>query len=267
MLKLSNYSYKKFNIDKSILHEVNGALFPFDKNLKSIGVNLSGGADSALGTSILCSLIEKYKTNTKITVITNVRVWKDRPWQAPIAFDVYNKIKEMFPNVSFERVENYIAPELEDGTIGKIKQLNKSGDRVITSSFNDYILYTRKLEKVYAFITHNPTDQKFTCDYNDQPADRYWTEEKIKTADFCPQIDTNQNLIRPWMLLQKDFIMDTYIKYDWLDLLNITRSCEGNFENLNFKNYDHGITSLEVCGKCFWCAERQWAWEKANNEF
>ena len=125
MLKLSNYSYKKFNIDKSILHEVNGALFPFDKNLKSIGVNLSGGADSALGTSILCSLIEKYKTNTKITVITNVRVWKDRPWQAPIAFDVYNKIREMFPNVTFERVENYIAPELEDGTIGKIKQLNK----------------------------------------------------------------------------------------------------------------------------------------------
>ena len=53
------------------------------------------------------------------------------------------------------------------------------------------------------------------------------------------------------MLLQKDFIMDTYVKYDWLDLLNITRSCEGNFENLNFKNYDHGITPLEVCGKCF----------------
>ena len=56
----------------------------------------------------------------------------------------------MFPNVSFERVENYIAPELEDGTIGKIKQLNNR-DRVITTSFNDYILYTRKLEKVYAF--------------------------------------------------------------------------------------------------------------------
>ena len=61
-IELNNYSYEKFKIDKSILHDIDGALFPFDKNLKSIAVNLSGGADSALGTAILCTLIKKYNT-------------------------------------------------------------------------------------------------------------------------------------------------------------------------------------------------------------
>lgn len=266
-VELNNYSYAQAHIDKEILHDVNGALFPFDKKLKNIGVNLSGGADSALGTSILCELITKYKTKTKITVITNVRCWKTRPWQEPIALDVYNKIREMFPDVHMERVLNYIAPELEDGSIGKIQQLGKSGDRIITSSFNTYVQHTKKLEKIYAFITHNPVDENFTCDYNDQPSDRYWTKNKINKIQNCPQIDLFENLIRPWMILQKDFIIETYLKKGWLELYKITRSCEGDFTHMDYRNYKHNVTPLQTCGKCFWCAERQWAWEKANNEF
>ncbi len=268
-VELSNYSYTRTSVDKQYLHDVNGALFHFDKKLKNIGVNLSGGADSALGTSILCELITKHKTETKITVITNIRCWKTRPWQEPVALEVYNKIREMFPNVYMERVLNYIAPELEDGAIGKIKQLGKTGDRVITSSFNQYISYTRKLEKIYAFITHNPVDENFVCD-SSGPADRYWTKDKIDQCKTAVQLNTATNLIRPWILLQKDFIIDTYIKKDWLELFNTTRSCEGDslyFDMPDYTNYEHNVTPLKTCNYCFWCKERQWAWEKVHNEF
>lgn len=266
-IEVSNYSYKKWNIDNNILHNINGLLFPFDKSYKSIGVNLSGGADSALGTAVLCSLIEKYKTETKITVITNIRVWKSRPWQAPIALDVYNKIREMFPNVKFERVENYIAPELEHDSIGKIEQLGTTGDRVITRSFNEYISHAKNLEAIYTFITHNPTDENFICSCLGRPLDRYLDKEEIDNADFCPQIDPhNIKLQRPWMFVQKDFIMSTYIENNWVDLLKTTRSCEGDFAYLNYKNYKHGVTPLKTCDECFWCVERKWGWEKATND-
>lgn len=47
------------------------------------------------------------------------------------------------------------------------------------------------------------------------------------------------------------------------DLLNITRSCEGNFDSLDYKNYIPNQPVPE-CGECFWCQERNWAKEKNN---
>jgi len=292
-LELNNYSYEKFKIDKSILHNIDGALFPFDKNLKSIAVNLSGGADSALGTAILCTLIKKYNTNTKITVITNIRGWQYRPWQAPIALDVYNKLNEMFPEIQFDRLVNFIPPELETSEIGEIKQLGSTGDKVITSSFNNYAKYTNNLEKVYAFVTNNPTDEEMP--HNKKLLDRYWSKEKVdeyfehsqhQIGNACVQISGDHYHITPWILLKKDFVMAQYIKNDWIDLLDTTRSCEGDvrlvdrkkdnweYTFVDYKEYKHKVTRLTTCAEnikdpnngCYWCAERTWAWNKVKKD-
>jgi hypothetical protein len=45
------------------------------------------------------------------------------------------------------------------------------------------------------------------------------------------------------------------------DLLNITRSCEGEFEGIDYKTYIKGQL-IPTCGKCFWCKEREWAIEQ-----
>ena len=283
-IELNNYSYEKFKIDKSILHDIDGALFPFDKNLKSIAVNLSGGADSALGTAILCTLIKKYNTNTKITVITNIRGWQYRPWQGPIALDVYNKLNEMFPEVKFERLVNYIPPELEHGTIGDIQQVGLPGDKVITTSFNHYARWTNNLEKVYGFVTNNPTGEEMP--HNKKMLDRHWTKEKVDEHNACVQISGDNYHVLPWILLKKDFIMAQYIKNDWIDLLDTTRSCEGDsrlvdrekdnwkYTFVGHKEYKHKVTRLTTCAEnirnpnngCYWCAERTWAWSKAKDE-
>ena len=117
---LSNKSYEMHNISSDVLHQVDEALYPYDPNWKRVGVNVSGGADSAVGTAILAELIEKHGNNTEIVFLTNVRVWNNRPWAGPISIEVYEKIRSMFPNVKMQRVQNFIPPELEEGFIGMI---------------------------------------------------------------------------------------------------------------------------------------------------
>jgi len=278
-INLSNKSYEMHNVSKDVLFDLDGFLYPFDPTWKRVGVNLSGGADSALGTSILCDLIEKYNLNTEIIVITNIRVWHNRPWAAPISVEVYNKIKSMFPNVTMQRVQNFIPPELEEGSIGIIEQINNTGDRICTQSFNRFVTHTHKLEAVYNFITNNPTNDKFH--HKSKPWDRMWDEEKLANTNICPQFVHNKPaLLHPWKLVTKDFIIGEYIKRGWQDLLDTTRSCEGDkrlFPNGPFEDhttYDHGVSKLHLCTDvthdlekvCYWCAERNWAKKVAEEK-
>ena len=275
-VELSNSSYTKFGIDPAVLHDVNGLLYPYNPEWRNVGVNLSGGADSAVGTAVLCDLIMQHGNKTNITVITNVRVWNNRPWAAPISVEVFNKIQQMFPLVNMQRVQNFIPPEIEDGSIGVIEQLGTTGDRICTNSFNEFAVHTHKLEAVYNFITNNPSDAQFT--HRGKPWDRSWDTELLENTRHSPQYQPDNSYCgcHPWKLVTKDFVLNEYIRRDWLDLLNITRSCEGD-KNLfaefkDYTEYNHGESALLTCqdltddaeNGCFWCAERAWAWEQAN---
>jgi len=279
-VSLSNKSYEIYNIDPSVLHQVDEALYPYDTTWKRVGVNVSGGADSAVGTSILCELIEKHGNNTEVVFLTNVRVWNNRPWAAPISIEVYEKIKSMFPNVKMQRVQNYIPPEIEDGVIGIIEQINTSGDRICTQSFNRFASYTYNLDAVYTFITNNPIVD--SVPHHKGPADRRWDEEKVIEEGVCPQFnpadsDRDPIIVAPWKLISKEFIMGQYYRRGWEELLETTRSCEGDkvlfpddFES--YLTYQHGVSPLIECHQltddinkqCYWCAERQWAKKEAK---
>ena len=281
-VELSNYSYNHHKIPKDILHSIDGLLFPFSTSWKKIGVNLSGGADSACGTAILCKLINKFKTNTEISVITHNRVWHKRPWASHISLDVFNKLQSMFPEVKMTRFTNYIPPELEHGAIGVIDKLAdesgtpKSADMVTVSSFNNYIAHTNKLDAVYNFTTLNPP-----VDIDDPAIHREWTKEQVSNNDLCPQIHyylPGLLDVTPWRLVSKDFIVKQYYNNDWQDLFNLTRSCEGDIKLLygttDFQAYQHGITPLKTCldvkkttsdYTCFWCKERKWALDTYNS--
>ena len=278
---LSNNSYEKYDIDANVLHQVDEALYPYNPSWNRVGVNVSGGADSAVGTATLCSLIEKLGASTEVYFLTNVRVWNNRPWAAPISIEVYNKIKSMFPNVKMERVQNYIPPQIEDGAIGIIEQIQTSGDRICTRSFNEFAGYTYKLDAVYGFITNNPTTDDF--EHPRQPFDRVWTQETVDENGSCPQYKPGSTPVQvyPWKLISKEFIIGQYLRRGWEDLLNTTRSCEGDKVLFNwmdpvpfedYTTYDHGKSKLPTCNeitntvaeKCYWCAERLWATEQAK---
>ena len=151
-VSLSNKSYEMNNVPSGVLHQCDEALYPYDPTWKRVGVNVSGGADSAVGTAILAELILKHCNNTEIVFLTNVRVWNNRPWAGPISVEVYEKLQSMFPEVKMTRIQNFIPPEIEDGSIGVIEQIGTTGDRMCTQSFNRYAVHSYKLQAVYNFI-------------------------------------------------------------------------------------------------------------------
>ena len=74
----------------------------------------------------------------------------------------------------------------------------------------------------------------------------------------------------PFRFIDKSWIIQQYKKYDILDLLELTRSCEGDqqdnpevFKDLSYKTYISGQV-VPTCGTCFWCKERAWAIEQTK---
>jgi hypothetical protein len=288
----SNKAYELFEVEESWKHIIGeDFIFPFNPEWKNIGVNVSGGADSAAGTATLAKIIQDNGYDCKIHFLTNVRVWNNRPWAGPISIEVYNKLKEMFPDVIGERIQNFIPPEIEEGSLrnketnpeGILTEIGMSGDRICVNSFNRYAVYTYGLEAVYNFITLNPTH----FDHDMGPRDRGWDLENLQEEwDRLPQLTPSYDgrwLVQPWKLVEKDFVISQYFRNGWEDLLNTTRSCEGDiklFPNGGFEDYTtykHGTSPLHTCLDlkkpeesldrcCFWCVERDWAINSARTK-
>jgi len=106
MFEINNKLYSDVK-DNKIVENFSHLDIIFDPSWQRIGVNLSGGADSALLTYFLCTIIDKHSLNTKIDVITYQRCWETRPWQGYISEQVYGWLKNKFPNI-IENRRTYI---------------------------------------------------------------------------------------------------------------------------------------------------------------
>ncbi len=262
MFKISNLLYQSF-IEKSPelkLHKVRGLDLPFHPKWKNIGINLSGGADSACLCMLLADLIEMNRYDCKIHVITFIRCWKTRPWQEKIGHAIFEELKNMHPNIILTRHENYIPPELEYGTIGPIIG-GRSGDQIEGSSFNEYISYKHKFDAVFNATSKNPDAAGF--------------ENRMKSRDKDPAdgseedvIFSNKNTVfcHPFRFVQKDWIVAQFHITNRAKLFEATRSCEGDLVGdevirqsiPHFDLYKTGM-AVPICHTCFWCLERNWA--------
>jgi 7-cyano-7-deazaguanine synthase in queuosine biosynthesis len=65
-------------------------------------------------------------------------------------------------------------------------------------------------------------------------------------------------ICHPFAYIKKDWIIGQYYKHGIEDLLELTRSCEGEFEGIDYTTYAPG-QYVPICGECFWCKEREWA--------
>jgi hypothetical protein len=115
---------------------------------------------------------------------------------------------------------------------------------------------TEKLDAWYAGKTKNPSDPTITKGMPDRNVIEEDTNELVKEH-------LGVKVCHPFLYTEKDWIISQYIKHDILDLLNITRSCEGDFKDLDYTNYIPG-QEVPECGECFWCQERKWAMDKNN---
>ena len=231
---------------------------PFDTTWRNIAISQSGGADSALLTYLLCSMITG---DTTVHIINNIRCWKTRPWQGPVALAVHRWLVKRFPNIHFERHTNFVPPELEWGDKGRtiVDEYGKlvSGDTLELRSFAEYVCFNYNVEAYFNAVTRNPRNVDF---------------KGMPTRDIEPT-DDNKHLeqmihmgvlaCHPFRFTEKSWIINKYKELGIIELFNLTRSCEGDFEELNYKNYTPG-QYVPVCGECFWCKERDWAIEQSK---
>jgi hypothetical protein len=217
-----------------------------NKDWSRIGISLSGGADSAL----LAYLILK-ETDADIYFTTQVRMWKTRPWQRYVAQGVVAWFRNHFTN-RIEHIEGFIPPELEEPASPLITDeygAEKPGNRIILRAHNEFIIHTHKLDAWFAAVTKNPEDVPGGLPERNEGV--LPLHMKHMGIDIC----------HPFVYTTKDWIVKQYYENNIEDLLNITRSCEGEFEHITYQTYTPG-QYVPICRECFWCKEREWAIEQ-----
>lgn len=228
--------------------QIDSVIIPFKQSWKRIGVSLSGGADSALLAYLLL-----HNSNAQFYFTTQIRMWKTRPWQRYVALDVVNWFREKFPN-NIVHLENFVPPEMEEPNTTYITDeygRSKPGNRIILRAYNEYVAHTYKLDAWYAGVNLNPKEN-----FQGALKDR-------NTATIPVQLEhMGIPVIHPFVNVQKDWIIRQYLNYGIGDLLEITRSCEGEFDGLDYTNYKP-YQPVPVCGTCFWCKEREWGIQNA----
>jgi len=240
------------NIYNLKTYDMLGVATPFSEEWSSISIMLSGGADSALLAYLLCNHIEKYKINCSIEIISAIRCWKTRPWQRYNSIEVYEYLENSFPNIDITRNETYIAPAFEHGSEGKLFQDEwgnlASGDSVHLTSYAEYLCKEKKIQAVYNAVTKNPP----------QDVVQGGLDHRYNPRDGNITFRDNVIVIQPFKHLDKKQLYKIYEKNGIINLFNITRSCEGEFKDLDHTNYEPH-QEVPICGECFWCRERSWA--------
>lgn len=219
-----------------------------NKSWKRIGISLSGGADSAL----LAYLILK-ETNADIYFTTQIRMWKTRPWQRYVAKDVVEWFRNRFPNY-VEHLEGFIPPEMEEPNTTFITDeygAIKPGNRIILRAHNEWVAHTYNLDAWFAAVNKNPDI--------DIPGALPERDQGILPLHM---MHMGVNICHPFVYTTKDWIIKQYYENDIEDLLQITRSCEGEFKDITYETYTPR-QNVPICGECFWCKEREWAIEQA----
>jgi tRNA(Ile)-lysidine synthase TilS/MesJ len=234
------------------LHNIDGVEIPFDATWQNIAVSVSGGADSALLAYLLCSI----NKNSTVHVISHTRMWKTRPWQQWDSVRIYNWLKLQFPTIKFRRYTNFIAPELEYGNIGPslIDEYEKrvSGDNIQQRAYAEYVCYQHNIDAYYNAVTRNPRLAQFNG----------MLERDIEPTPDNEHLRIMRHMevwaIHPFRFVDKSWVIKQYKRLDLWDFLELTRSCEGEFDNINYQTYTPG-QYVPICGECFWCKERDWA--------
>ncbi len=200
----------------------------------TIGIYMSGGADSTLLYYMLAKQIVDQGLNTKIIVAT---VRRPRPWNPAYAERVFNHINKKLDFRRGTLLKYY--PEI--GT----EELDEYANGSYFHDVNDILFNEKHIMCLYSGITANPPPGEI--EVSTEPK-REVTEEPKPTYFGKP----HRAFRNPFINIDKKWVAKQYAHFDITDdVFPLTRSCEGT----DAESYNY----LKHCGTCWWCQERMWA--------
>ena len=200
--------------------------------VKTIGMWMSGGADSSLCAWMLCKKIRDENLPIRFQPLS---VRRGRGWNPIYAGDVIDFIQE---DLDFEMNGHIVYyPDINDEYQREIKEFR---DRDV-ENFN-----TGLIDIMYSGITCNPPSDDRTISKNKERTRDEESERPLETwGGFA-------HYINPFFKINKKDVARMYDENGLTDkLFPLTRSCEGS-------DYESGNYTYH-CGKCWWCEERLWA--------
>jgi hypothetical protein len=188
-------------------------------------------------------------------------MWKTRPWQQEDSKRVFDWLSVRFPKLKLVRHVSFIAPDIEYGNMGPtIKdEYDKmvSGDNAQQRAYAEYLCFKYNIDAFYNAVTRNPKDVNF----------KGMVERDIEPTEDNTHLEYMIHMGRvashPFRFVDKSWVVNKYKELDIMELFDITRSCEGEFEDIDYTNYKAG-QYVPTCGVCFWCKEREWAIEQSK---
>lgn len=231
-----------------MIHEVE---LEIKESHNRIGINFSGGTDSAMVMILTCQLITDNKLFHK-TIVPMTGIELNRPFNAEAAEDILSIIKDMFPKVKFadHNLFEYIVPKDVHGkprTYLKAKAHRDNEEKLFTSG---------EIDVIYAGISQNPP-------WQDLPETHPLRKKREKNREanngylekwlYGGLVDKRELWYhRPLYNHNKKKVAELYRIYDIMEtIFPLTNSCIGQAESTNF--------FTEPCKKCWWCHEKKWA--------
>jgi len=222
--------------------------FELSTNTRQIGVNCSGGADSAILLYMICDYIQQNDIDATVSVMTCANDNKNR-WNARKAASVINYT---INKLKFNSIDmHYI--------YYRDRQDIKYFHEVEAKLFAD-----GRIDLLVAGITANPKVTAIVEDSNGNMIDLSHNALVERNSNQAPQWTTSTNgnkFYTPFINVDKRFVASMYSEYNVMDMLDLTRSCEATPQPpglVHTVEYDPNFEN-QPCGKCWWCLERKWA--------
>ena len=212
-------------------------IIPMNSSWNAIGVQVSGGLDSALLLYLTVKTIQKHNLSVKVV---------------PISLEIHNKAK----NLGSSRAVIAKVKELTGFTnwgeiveaIGNEEQAKFEGKDqfftdVLTSVFERGII-----DFEINGVTKNPPLE--VCN------DFKYNEYRQFSRDNATSIYNDVKNASPHAFMTKKDIIELYISHGIIDdLADLTLSCDEMLDIIERNNWPI------PCGSCWWCRERRWGLE------
>lgn len=241
-------------------------LFEFNDKWTSIGVKLSGGADSAIMYYAICNY---YKNRDDVKIYPMTLDTKFKSWYSDGAKKIIQKVTELTGKSPEKHIIKYSSKHNSKETV---KFYISEQEELTRESHNLY-----NFNAIYSGLTSNPLEEDMLNSirkfYSDNDKIYEITKQHIIKRDRNRDLGKNiyaQRIIdipeqflniRPFVEGDKSLTYNAYKYYNRLeDLYPLSYSCETRYQTHKLEEKESH--DWKHCGYCFFCAERIYAFGK-----